>query len=207
LNLKKKEKYQEKTIKYFNNNAIKYDQNRSGKHARSMYGIIIKKIKELTFNSILDIGIGTGEILLKLLEWKKFKASGLDISPEMIRIASEKLPKEVELKIGSAEDIPWKSDNFDLIICNDSFHHYTYPKKVLNEIYRVLKNNGYLIISDGWFPTPIRQLTNLLLPLTKDGDYKIYSKKRILKLVREANFQDIIWEKIKNNAFVLISNK
>ena len=85
---KKVHKYKEKTIKHFNVNAKNYDNNKSGKHARSMHDEILKKLEKMHFQSILDVGIGTGEILSKILINNKIKAYGIDISPEMIKIAS-----------------------------------------------------------------------------------------------------------------------
>ncbi|NOQ56077.1 MAG: methyltransferase domain-containing protein [Nanohaloarchaea archaeon] len=72
------------------------------------------------FGSILEIGSGTGNNLIKLS--KMFETYGLELSPEMLAIAKKKDKKSVYLQGGMSEfDIRRK---FDVIICMfDSINH------------------------------------------------------------------------------------
>ena len=48
----------------------------------------------------------------------------------------------------SAQNMKFKDNSFDFIICKDSFHHFKDPVKVLKEMYRVLKIGGYIYSVD-----------------------------------------------------------
>jgi SAM-dependent methyltransferase len=52
-----------------------------------------------------------------------------------------------------AENLPFDRDSFDVVIAKDALHHFKDPIKSLNEILRVLKNNGIFIVSEPyWSP-------------------------------------------------------
>lgn len=90
---------------------------------------------------------------------------------------------------------PLRINTFDIVICNDSFHHYPAPEKVLDEAYRVLKDSGIIIIGDCWQPLFARQLMNMYMKHSKEGDVKIYSKKEMIHLLLR-KFHNVNWERI-----------
>jgi len=103
---------------------------------------------------LLDVGCGTGELALRLKKDKKdIKVSGLDLSSDMINIAKAKAKlnksKGIEFKVGDAEHMPYEDNSFDYVTCSHSFHHYPHKKKVMREMFRVLKSNGTVMIIDG----------------------------------------------------------
>ena len=49
--------------------------------------------------------------------------------------------------VADAEMIPFRSDSFDFISCNDALHHTPDTQKGINEIYRVLKPGGKALIT------------------------------------------------------------
>ncbi len=184
-------KYKTLTIKYFDELAPIYDINCwYSKHASKLHKYVLEELENLHFDSILDIGIGTGELLSLILQKFSCNVSGIDISPNMIKIANEKLRNKAELAVGDVKNLIWNKNSFDIIISINAFHHYISPQEALNEMYRVCKINGTLFIGDCWLPTPFRQLYNLLLP-SKNGDIKLYSKEEILKLMKKAGFTNI----------------
>lgn len=91
---------------------------------------------------ILDIGCGTGRNLEQL---KKFgKIYGLDNSKEAIKFCKKRGLENIRL--GQAEKIPFKSGSFDLVTLLDVLEH-TDENKTLNEVYRVLRKDGLLILT------------------------------------------------------------
>ncbi|BDR70552.1 S-adenosylmethionine-dependent methyltransferase [Clostridium tetani] len=200
--------YKDKSISSFNSQAKNYDIDSNGAHARNLYKPLIKKLKKLNFNTILDVGCGTGSILFLLLyEKENIKAYGLDISEEMLNVAKEKLKDKAILTLGDSENMPYKDEFFDVVICTDSFHHYPNPLNVLKEIHRTLKERGVLIICDYWTYFPKRQFMNLFIPFSKDGDVRIYSQKEICNLLQRANFKDINWNMINKRTYMVIASK
>ena len=96
----------------------------------------------------------------------------------MIEEAKKKIGDNAKLYLGDAENLPFEDSLFDTVICNDSFHHYPSPDKVVKEVSRVLKKGGLFIIGDCWQPAGARQIMNFYMKHSKSGDVKIYYKKR-----------------------------
>ena len=61
--------------------------------------------------------------------------------------ANEK-QKEIELKEGSVEKLPFSDEYADFIVSTLSLHHWSNPQNALQEIYRVLKTDGIGLIFD-----------------------------------------------------------
>jgi SAM-dependent methyltransferase len=68
------------------------------------------------------------------------RTCGIDLDP---RVASN--PFLDEGVVGSAEDIPYPSELFDLVLANNVLEHLESPERVLAEVYRVLKPGGLFI--------------------------------------------------------------
>jgi ubiquinone/menaquinone biosynthesis C-methylase UbiE len=139
---------------------------------------------------ILDIGCGQGRFFEKVhSENKNISCFGLDLSKEMIRIASEKATENCHFNVGESDSLPYEKCSFSKIFCMNSFHHFSDPEKSLSEISRVIKGNGEIIIGDVWLPPFFRQAVNAILPFTKTGDYRIYSKREMENLFNRYSFE------------------
>lgn len=192
----------------FNVQANTYDVDKTGKHARGQYKYVLNELQQLDFQKILDVGCGTGEILKSIKERYSFvQLYGLDISEEMLKQANDKLKGTATLILGDAENITLETNSFDLLLCTDSFHHYPNPQQAISEFYRVLKHGKFLLIADYWKPFPIRQIMNLFISYSNEGDVKIYSKKEIIEFLKRGGFQEIIYKKIKSSGYLVIAKK
>lgn len=190
----------------FNVQANTYDVDKTGKHARGQYKYVLNELQQLDFQKILDVGCGTGEILKSIKERYSFvQLYGLDISEEMLKQANDKLKGTATLILGDAENITPETNSFDLLLCTDSFHHYPNPQQAISEFYRVLKHGKFLLIADYWKPFPIRQIMNLFISYSNEGDVKIYSKKEIIEFLKQGGFQEIIYKKIQNSGYLVIA--
>lgn len=187
----------------FNRTAEVYDESSDGKFVAPMYEEIVSKVISANPKKILDVGCGTGNVLIKLSTNYKFGLYGVDISENMIKIAKKNLGDKAELKVGDSEYIPWEDNSFDVIVCNASFHHYPSPEKVLLEMKRVLKNSGLLIIGDPTAPVICRQFINLYCKISNNGDYKIYSEKEIKALLVKCGFEAFDFKKINYKSFAI----
>lgn len=187
----------------YNKQAEVYDESGDGKFVAPMYGEIINRVMNANAKKILDVGCGTGNVLMKLNINKDLNLYGLDISEKMIETAKKNLGNKVELKIGDSEYMPWEDDFFDVIVCNASFHHYPNPEKVLLEMKRVLKSKGTLIIGDPTAPVIGRQILNLFCKVSNHGDYRIYSKKEIEILLIKCGFNPFDFKKINCKSFAI----
>lgn len=195
MNNNKASKLKEKSKNSFDKSAESYDRT-FGKLSRPLYREVLKKLEKAKFEKLLDIGFGTGTVLKELSQRKpNSKLFGIDISPEMVKTAEKKIGSQVvELLTGDSDNLPWDDYFFDTIITTNVFHHFPEPVKTAKEIYRTLKPGGLLLIGDIWLPTPFRQVANLLLPLSPQGDVRIYSKGEMSDILAESGFKDIKWD-------------
>ena len=94
-------------------------------------------------SSILDIGCGNG----KYLNYRNdLFMKGIDISANLVKICNN---KGFDVIKASMTNIPFPDNSFDGIICIASYHHLDNDldrKKTLNEIYRILKDDGRVLI-------------------------------------------------------------
>lgn len=90
---------------------------------------------------LLDLGCGSGATVEYLINKYGFDVSGIDINLEQ-ELSSEKLLKAL------SEEIPFPDRFADGIIMECSFSLMENQAEVLKECFRVLKENGSLIISD-----------------------------------------------------------
>lgn len=117
----------------------------------------------------------------------------------MLEVAKEKLGNRVNLILGDSEQLPFSDSFFDVVYCNDSFHHYPAPDKVLSEVCRVLKPGGIFVMCDCWQPAIGRAIMNFYMKHSKEGDVKIYSEREIRELF-SGHFSKILWERIGNTS-------
>jgi trans-aconitate methyltransferase len=90
---------------------------------------------------ILDVGCGTGNLTIKLFDKSGGYIAGIDPSPGMIEESKKNYGKEIEFRIGSAEDISF--DNiFNVIFCNSAFQWVNDANKVVHNFYNTLKIKG-----------------------------------------------------------------
>ena len=96
---------------------------------------------------ILDMGTGTG-FLARIILKQGFKVLGLDLSRNMLAVAKKKAP-DASLVCGDAENIPLKDSSVDLIVSRWVLWTLPHPGSALEEVVRVLKPDGRVILCDG----------------------------------------------------------
>lgn len=187
----------------FDEEAEHYDSSHDGRFAGLVYEDLAERILETKPGLLLDLGCGNGNVLVKVAGRTKAELYGLDLSQEMIREAEKRLGKKAVLSVGDAEALPYADHMFDTVVCNASFHHYPNPENVLVEIKRVLKKQGVLILGE---PTVLRSaipIFNWLLQWSKSGDYRIYDRKSMERLLTDHGFHPYGWKLVSRKMFLL----
>ncbi len=96
---------------------------------------------------VLDVGCGAGFPLIFLAD--KFQVFGLDISQNMLSIAKKRAEEKrmsVNLIRGDAINLPFKKGFFDAVYCKFALWPLNKPDKAIEEMVRVLKKDGKIII-------------------------------------------------------------
>ena len=134
--------------KAYNEWSSQYDSNKN--RTRDLdKKVTIKSLQELKFNSVLEIGCGTG----KNTEWLQEKASRLlavDFSEEMLAIAKNKISSEKVIfqRADVTKKWDWTSENFDLVTCNLILEHVEDLDYIFDQAFSKLKPGGHFFISE-----------------------------------------------------------
>jgi ubiquinone/menaquinone biosynthesis C-methylase UbiE len=109
------------------------------------YIVLLNEAKALKPVSILDAGCGEG-FTLSRLEAKHIGTNlqGVDFLDTAVKIGNKMHPK-LKLKQGDIYKLPYKDNEFDLVLCTEVLEHLEDPEKALKELKRVSKK--YCIIS------------------------------------------------------------
>ena len=115
-------------------------------------------VKGLQPKRILDVGTGYGMNLTFLTRrfGKGSRIWSVDASPAIVHemkkiIRKHQYSRHVIVKQADAEQLPFKSDHFELVASLFLLHHLSNPRRGLFEMGRVLSHGGKLIIAD-WTP-------------------------------------------------------
>ena len=109
--------------------------------------------------SFLDVATGTADIPLEMCKRhpKPMQIVGMDFSLSMLKLGNKKisnnnLSKDIKLIPGSAENIPFKDQSFDGVITSFGVRNFTDAKKGLQEMHRILKPKGKIVVLEFSFP-------------------------------------------------------
>ncbi|MDH7516761.1 MAG: methyltransferase domain-containing protein [Candidatus Thermoplasmatota archaeon] len=96
---------------------------------------------------ILDVGCGSGIVTRDIARLTKGKVIAVDGSKDMLKVAKNILNnhKNVELCMGSAENLPFCDNTFDIVTCNLLLMWVNKPQNVVNEMTRVTKKGGTVL--------------------------------------------------------------
>jgi demethylmenaquinone methyltransferase/2-methoxy-6-polyprenyl-1,4-benzoquinol methylase len=93
---------------------------------------------------LVDIGCGTALLTARLAR-RCDLAVGLDISPGMLKKA--RVRKQVELVLGDAAYLPFRSDCFTSCVCFTSFHHFRRKSLAVDEMAGLVRHGGSIVFS------------------------------------------------------------
>ena len=168
--------------------------------------LILQEIKKLNtdLSPALDVGTGTGFYIKELLRLG-IECVGVDASKAMLSEAKNKLPSSVNLICGNIEKLPFKDKTFNLITSCRVFSHVSKLNLVMQELGRITKIGGYLIVSDvsashnyttTRIPRPdgdvhIETYKNTVNDLVKSAEYSEFWK---LGHIKSVTYKDLLWK-------------
>jgi len=108
----------------------------------------IERMRVPTDARVLDVGCGSGwAARLLAAQASEGGVVGIDISDEMIQLARESSSSfpNVEFRVASAEQLPFKDSEFTHAFSMESLYYYSNMIGALREIHRVLKSGGLFV--------------------------------------------------------------
>lgn len=103
----------------------------------------IKKHQKRKRIKLLDIGSNIG-ILVKLAEENGWQGIGIDLDKKAVNVGRRHLG--IDLRRVSLENAHFGSQEFDVVVLSHIFEHVVKPYEFLEEVKRILKKGGLLII-------------------------------------------------------------
>lgn len=103
----------------------------------------------LTSVKLLDIATGTGDLAFTLSSLKPKSITGIDLAEEMLVVARKKSIKKkipIEFILADSEELPFSNASFGIVTVAFGVRNFDDLPKGLNEMRRVLKNDGLLYI-------------------------------------------------------------
>ena len=99
---------------------------------------------------VLDVACGTGVMFDYYLQRDVASVTGIDISPEMAKIAAGKYAEEAKVQVicGDVETHTFDR-KFDRIVVYNAFPHFPYPKRLIKILANLLKEDGRLTVAHG----------------------------------------------------------
>lgn len=113
----------------------------------------VVELSELSSSAlVLDIGCGSGTVVQAVADaLDSGKVIGVDPTARMIELARRKTAQgdvAIEYYQSGAEDLPIENHSVDLVLAVNSLHHWSDVIAGLNEVRRVLKAKGRLVLID-----------------------------------------------------------
>jgi len=93
---------------------------------------------------VLDVACGTGDMVVELQK-HGCTVTGIDLSKEMLDVARHKAPTATFM-VSDAERLPFGDGTFDAVTCAFGVRNFVHLERGLNEMLRVLKPGGRMVI-------------------------------------------------------------
>lgn len=157
---------------------------------------------------ILDAGTGTARIpVLLCLQRPQWQVIGIDLAENMLKIGSQHveqagLQNQILLESVDAKQLPYPNCHFEMVVSNSLVHHLPDPLPFFQEVARVLKPNGAILIRDLLRP-PTQEIMNELVEsigieydahqkkLFRDSLHAALTLEEVKQLMSQASLEDV----------------
>jgi len=100
---------------------------------------------------VADLGCGSGYFAVPLARRVR-KVYGIDVQREMLGFLEDKMKrlkiKNIKPLLSKPDEIPLEDESVDLLISVNTLHEFDDTEKMINEMMRVVKKNGRVLIVD-----------------------------------------------------------
>ncbi len=125
-----------------------YKEEKILKKAKKTIAVLKDFLGELDNKSVLDLGCSTGIATNYYSKYFK-KTTGIDIDKKAIEYAKGNNRGKIKFYVQKGDETNFTSNTFDVITCTQIYEHVPDSKKLMDEIYRILKPEGVCYFSAG----------------------------------------------------------
>lgn len=156
---------------------------------------ILNALEPTDNKKILDLGTGSGYLAFAIAKSSPLAfVTGLDIVEDTLkantRQASQDELENIEFTAYGGIQLPFKNNTYDTVVTRYALHHFPDIQTTFNEIARILKPGGKLLISD---PTPNTldqdRFVDRFMQLKDDGHIRFYTLDEFTAYAQEAGLQ------------------
>ncbi|MDP6438451.1 MAG: arsenite methyltransferase [Candidatus Brocadiia bacterium] len=150
---------------------------------------------------VLDLGSGGGKdvFMAAKLTGPAGKAIGVDMTPEMLNLATDNAAKfreatgldNVEFRQGTIEKLPLEDDSVDLVISNCVINLSPDKPRVFREVFRVLRPGGRMVVSDIVLNRPLSEELKSCETLYVSCVAGALPREDYLSAIRSAGFPEV----------------
>lgn len=177
--------------------------------SRAFVEFYTERVGDVRDKKVLDVGFGSGGVATAF-NLAGATVYGVDVEPDLKSIAEKNLTvnKAVAfLEIYNGTELPFADDYFDYIVCTSVLEHVSFPEKILNEMFRVLKKGGriWLALPNKYWPKETHtlayfvsymphSLANAYLKFLKrspleDDNLHFYGYFDVMKMLKKTNYK------------------
>jgi ubiquinone/menaquinone biosynthesis C-methylase UbiE len=157
---------------FFNELAADWDQRFYSPELKERLSQLVSIFHLRPASLLLDVGGGTGGIIPYLLQavGPAGRIWSVDFAEKMVEIGKKNFASDprVSFKLASVESLPFDREFFDHVVCFGAFPHFEDKEQALNEMHRVLRKGGTLIIAHALSSEEIKAHHQGASPVSRD---------------------------------------
>jgi len=166
--------------------------------------LFLRLVKPKKGQSILDIGCGTGHFSF-WFHSLKLKVVGIDISPDMLRVARGMAKaKNIKFIKGDAYSLPFSDNSFDMVVLITTLEFLAQPEQALREAFRVCRKKVFLGVLSRWSLLSFKRKLKALFKKSVYRRARFYSFRELKKLINNCSstYTNLHYRKILKGAFI-----
>ncbi len=142
------ERHNQRIVDQFSRQAVPFAELPG--HSQSMQ-LLIDLSGVSASDTVLDLACGPGLVACEFAPFAHH-VTGIDLTPKMIEQAEERQKARglanLSFQVGDVLPLPFPDASFSVVLTRYSFHHFLDPKAVLEEMVRVCKPGGKILVID-----------------------------------------------------------